>query len=81
MFVHLFSVLVHNRSISYCLALTQSLITASTLDQRLLLANSWQDVSAQKKTVFFKGQNIPPPYQAIFNHSLPICNLIEFPCS
>ena len=55
MFVHLFLVLEHNRSLSYCFALKQSLITASTLHQRLLLANSWQDVSAQnKKTVFFR---------------------------
>ena len=46
-------------------------ITASILHQRLLLANSLQDVSAQKKNPCFSaGQNIPH-YQAIFYHSLP----------
>ena len=50
--------------------------TASTFAFGKLMARC---VSAKKSLFVFCGQNIPI-YQAIFNHSLPICNLIESPC-
>ena len=81
MFVYLFSVLEHNRSLSYDLALKQSLMTASALYQRLPLANSLKDELALEKTRFLGSISKHFSLSDNFYYSLLICNLIESPCS